>query len=74
MPNRIILIEDVYEIRNRKEQELKFYNEQLEKLKEKMGYVQAEINLTNTIIHIIENEKVIDIKQFITAKKSNEQK
>lgn len=72
MSNRIILIDDVYEIRRRKEEELRFYNEQLDKLKDKMRYVQAEINLTNTIIEIIENEKVLDIKQYITSKKKDE--
>lgn len=73
MTGKIILLDDVYEIRKRKEQELQFYNEQLEKLKEKMYYVQAEINLTNTIIDIIEKEKVIDIKQYIQDKRNNNQ-
>lgn len=73
MTGKIILLDDVYEIRKRKEQELQFYNEQLEKLKEKMYYVQAEINLTNTIIDIIEKEKVIDIKQYIQDRRNNNQ-
>lgn len=72
MLGKIILLNDVYEIKKRKEEELRFYNEQLQKLREKMYYVQAEINLTNTIIDIIEKEKVIDIKQYIQDKKTSD--
>lgn len=61
----IILIQDLIDSKLRKEQELAFYQGELEKLQQKMHYVQAEINLTNKIIEIIETEKVLDIKERI---------
>jgi hypothetical protein len=67
---KIILLEDIYEIRKRKEQELQFYHNELEKLRNKLFFVQKEIDLTNYIIDIIEQEKVVDVKQLIKEKDS----
>lgn len=58
---RIILLEDFLEQRIRKEQELKFYEEELAKLQEKMFWVKREIDLTNTIIRVIKDESVVDL-------------
>ena len=71
MTGKIILLTDIYELRKKKEEELVFYHEQLEKLRNKMFFVQKEIDLTNLIIDIIEQEKVIDIKQLIKEKKND---
>lgn len=71
MTGKIILLEDIYEIRKRKEEELEFYHQELEKLKGKLFFVQKEIDLTNFIIQIIENEKVVDIKQLVKEKREN---
>ncbi len=70
MTGKIILLTDIYEIRKRKEEELAYYHEQLEKLKEKMFFIQKEIDITNYIIDIIAQEKVVDIKKYIKEKKS----
>ena len=70
MTGEIILLEDIYEIRKRKEQELQFYHNELEKLRNKLFFVQKEIDLTNYIIDIIEQEKVVDVKQLIKEKAS----
>jgi len=59
---KIILITDLIDSRKRKEEELAFYNVELKKLIEKMRFVQLEIRLTNDIIHMIEHEKVKEIK------------
>jgi len=67
---KIILLEDIYEIRKRKEQELQFYHNELDKLRNKLFFVQKEIDLTNYIIDIIEQEKVIDIKNYMKEKNS----
>jgi hypothetical protein len=69
MTGKIILLTDVYEMRKRKEEELAFYNEQLEKLKQKMFFVQKEIDITNLCIEIIEKETVVDIKKLVKEKK-----
>ena len=71
MTGKIILLTDIYELRKKKEEELVFYHEQLEKLRNKMFFVQKEIDLTNFIIDIIEQEKVVDIKQIIKEKKND---
>jgi hypothetical protein len=71
MTGKIILLTDIYELRKKKEEELVFYHEQLEKLRNKMFFVQKEIDLTNFIIDIIEQEKVIDIKQLLKEKKND---
>jgi len=54
---KIILITDLLESKKRKEEELEYYKEQLVELERRMMWVQQEIDLTNTIIDIIETEK-----------------
>ena len=65
MTGKLILLTDIYEMRKRKEEELAFYNDQLEKLKQKMFFVQKEIDVTTLCIEIIEKETVIDIKKLV---------
>lgn len=69
MTGKIILLTDIYDMRKRKEEELAFYNEQLEKLKQKMFFVQKEIDITTICIEIIEKETVVDIKKLVHEKK-----
>ena len=61
MPNtsntNIVIITDVLEMKQRKEEELAYYQEQLEILTQKMAWVRQEIEVTNHIIEIIESEK-----------------
>jgi|APGre2960657444_1045066.scaffolds.fasta_scaffold07572_5 hypothetical protein len=71
MQGKIILLDEIYEIKNRKDTELKFYRKELELLIGKMNRVQSEINLTNKIIKIIEEESVIDIRNHIKVKSPN---
>ena len=66
----IINLQEVYEIRNRKERELDYYNKELEKLQIEMAFIKQEINLTNTIIDIIETEKVVDLREYVENKKN----
>jgi hypothetical protein len=67
--SEIILISDIYKLREQKEKELEFYREKLEELQKKMFFVQKEIQLTNFIIDLIEQEKVQDIRDLIEEKK-----
>jgi len=69
---KIILLSDIYEVRRKKEDELRFYNEELEKLKNKLFFIQKEIDITNFIIDIIERETVVDLKQLVEQKKDSE--
>lgn len=53
----IIIITDVLEMKHRKEEELAYFQKQLDALIEKMRWVQREIDVTNHIITLIESEK-----------------
>lgn len=57
----IVIITDVLEMRRKKEEELAYYQEQLDQLMAKMSWVQREIDVTNHIIELIEKEKIIDV-------------
>ena len=62
--SRIITIQDFYDMRTRKEQELEFYHNELEKLQLKMNVLRVEMSVTNTIIDMIEKENIVDLKQY----------
>lgn len=66
----IINLQEVYDMRARKEKELEYYNRELMKLQEKMAFLKQEINLTHTIIDIIETEKVVDLKEYVEKKRN----
>jgi hypothetical protein len=66
----IILLQDLYDIKKRKQKELEFYKSQLEALQVKMAFIRQEIILTEKIISMIRSEEVIDISKHI--KESNE--
>lgn len=55
--NQIILISDVIEQKLRKEKELEFYLDELEKLQQKIFWLRREVDLTETIIEMIKKEK-----------------
>lgn len=60
---KIILLSEVIETKLRKEKELEYYQEELEKLMSKMSFLRRDIDLTNIIIKIIEEERVIDVHE-----------
>jgi len=66
--NKLILISDIIEQKVRKEKELQYYQEELEKLKQKMWFIQKDIDVTNIIINMIETEKVVDFKDQMETK------
>ena len=61
----ILLIQDIYDLRTRKQEELEFYHKELEKLQIKMSYLRVEMDLTNRIIDMIENEKITDLRDWM---------
>lgn len=63
--SNVIIISDLLETKHRKERELQFYSEELEKLKSKMFWLKKEIKLTEDIIEMIKREKIVDIKDFV---------
>jgi len=62
-PPKIILLTDILDTRLRKERELAFYQGELEKLQEKMMFLRKDIQITNLCIEIIEQEKVVDVRE-----------
>ena len=69
---KIVLLTDFIEQKVRKEKELEFYSLQLEELQKKMFFLRKEIQLTNYIIEIVENEKVIDIREYLEDKRDRD--
>jgi hypothetical protein len=59
---KIVLLQDVYAIKEQKEKELAYYREQLEIIAEKLVWIEREYKLTKDIIKMIEQETVISIK------------
>lgn len=60
----IILLQDLLDIRKRKQQEIEYYNIQLTELHMRMNFIRQEINLTSKIIELIESEKILDFNKF----------
>ena len=65
----IIDISDIYDQRDRKKKELKFYTVELQKLMDKLGMIQQDIGVTETIIRLIENEQILDLQEAIREKR-----
>ena len=59
---KIVLLQDVYAIKEQKEKELAYYREQLEIITEKLVWIEREYKLTKDIIKMIEQETIISIK------------
>ena len=68
-PPKIIMLTDVLEQKVRKEKELEYYQKELEKLQQKMFFIQKDIDVTNLIIDMIEKENVVDLKQNLLENK-----
>jgi hypothetical protein len=60
--SKIILLKDVYALKEQKERELKFYKEKMLELQEKLMWLQREVQLTKDIIKMIEEESVKNIE------------
>jgi hypothetical protein len=70
---RIIFITDLIDQRLRKEKEIEFYEAELRKIEEKLFFLRKEQSLTQFIIEIIQNEKVVDLREQFYEKMSNNQ-
>jgi hypothetical protein len=68
MTSKIIFLTEVIDQKVRKQQELEFYEKELVKLQQKMFFVKKEIETTNIIIDIIQQESVLDIREYVVKK------
>ena len=55
---KIVLLSEIYKMREAKEKELAFYTEKLKELEEKMFFIKKEIQMTTFIIDMIEKETI----------------
>ena len=63
--NNIIRLGELIEHKLNKEKELKYYQEQLQELTDKIMTLQKDVDLTKLIINIITSETVVDIKEQV---------
>ena len=67
--NKLIVdLSEIFEHKQKKQTELRFYQKELEKLQFKMSVVTREISLTQDIINLIEQEKVVDLVDMMQEK------
>jgi hypothetical protein len=62
---KILFITDLIDQRLRKEKEIEYYEKELEEITKKLFFLKKEKDLTELIINIIQNEKVIDVRENI---------
>ena len=63
MVENVVSLTDLIETRLRKQQEIEYYQETLEKLQIRIGELGQEVNITTIIIDMIENERVLTIDE-----------
>ena len=61
----IVFITDLIESKVRKEREIEYYEEKLKDIEKKLFFLKKEQNVTETILDIIQNEKVLEFKQVM---------
>ena len=67
--SRIILLADILDQKLRKERELTYYEAQLAQLLSRMQSIKIEIEITNMIIDLVAEEKIIDIQEYLSKRK-----
>jgi hypothetical protein len=65
---KLVLLTDFIEQRTRKDNEIKFYEEQLQDIERRLFFLRKEHDLTTTIIDIITREKIYDVKEELEKK------
>ena len=57
--NNVVSLAEISAKKIEKENELEFYRRHLRMCEQKLSYVQMDINVTNEIISMIENESIV---------------
>ena len=70
---KLILLTDIIEQKVRKEKELEFYEAEIEKLRQKMYWLQRDIDVNNIILTMIKNDTVLDVKESMEKRMIEEQ-
>ena len=69
--DKIIFLTDLIEQKLRKEKEIEYYESKLKEITDKLFFLKKEQDLTNLIINVIQQEKITDIKEFLTNEEIN---
>ena len=59
----VISLTDLIESRLKKQQEIEYYQETLERLQKKIGELNTEVSITSIIIDMIESERVLTLDE-----------
>jgi predicted ATP-binding protein involved in virulence len=59
----VISLTDLIESRLKKQQEIEYYQETLERLQKKIGELNMEVSITSIIIDMIESERVLTLDE-----------
>tara|TARA_B110000902_G_scaffold258451_1_gene328219 strand:+ start:132 stop:365 length:234 start_codon:yes stop_codon:yes gene_type:complete len=74
MTSDIISLTDLIESKIKKEQEIEYYRETLQRLEKKIGVLDKEVSITNLIINMIEQERVLTLGEKRSSIKTLEDK
>lgn len=62
---KIIFITDLIESKINKQREIEKYESQLKVIEEKLFFLRKEKEITETILELIEHEKIMDLKNYL---------
>ena len=62
---KIIFITDLIESKVQKQREIEKYESQLKIIEEKLFFLRKEKEITETILELIEHEKIIDLRKYM---------
>ena len=65
MNKKIIFITDLIESKKQKQREIEKYESQLKIIEEKLFFLRKEKEITETILELIEHEKIIDLRNYM---------
>ena len=64
----IVVLADILEQKLRKEHELTYYEGQLAQLLLRMDFIRKEIEITNMIIELVSDEKIVSMQEYLDKK------
>ena len=65
MNKKIIFITDLIESKMQKQREIEKYENQLKIIENKLFFLRKEKEITETILELIEHEKIIDLRNYM---------
>ena len=63
--SKIISLTDIINSKVVKEKEIQYYYEQLEEIQRKIAFLETDLNLTKTIIRLIEDQKIVTVDNSV---------